>query len=126
MLLLHHFAAQFGHKEHSANVHRGAYALAERATEAQYATSRSLSRMRLFFGSENSLDILLNFRTCPKWQIRSNKFEIETEAFEHARSSVAELIGAKSPQEFLGSLENFRKDANMLQNVIYIHLHIFH
>lgn len=52
LLLLHHFAAQFGHKEHSANVHRGAYALAERATEAQYATSRSLSRMRLFFGSE--------------------------------------------------------------------------
>ena len=52
LLLLHHFAAQFGHKEHSANVHRGAYALAERATEAQYATSRSLTRMRLFFGSE--------------------------------------------------------------------------
>ena len=41
--------------EHSANVHRGAYALAERATEA----------------------------------------------FEHARSSVAELIGAASPQERL-------------------------
>ena len=41
--------------EHSANVHRGAYALAERATEA----------------------------------------------FEHARSSVAELIGAKSPQEII-------------------------
>ena len=41
-LLLHHFAAQFGHKEHSANVHRGAYALAERATEAQYATSEDL------------------------------------------------------------------------------------
>lgn len=41
--------------EHSANVHRGAYALAERATEA----------------------------------------------FEHARSSVAELIGAASPQEII-------------------------
>lgn len=120
LLLLHHFAAQFGHKEHSANVHRGAYALAERATEAQYATSRSLSRMRLFLAVKKSLYIFLDFRTCPKWRIRSNKFEIETEAFEHARSSVAELIGAKSPQEFLGSLEKIRKDANMLQNIIYI------
>lgn len=49
-------------------------------------------------------------------------FEIATEAFEHARSSVAELIGAKSPQEFLGSLE-IRKNANLLQKY---HLNIFH
>ena len=32
-----------------------------------------------------------------------SRISVSLEAFEHARSSVAELIGAKSPQEFLGN-----------------------
>ena len=84
-------------KEHSANVHRGAYALAERATKAQSSVTQNVPK------SENSAGYAIQ----QTWQPLGFQWTIQIKLIE-----LIELIGLIELIELIGLYANMQLDAH--------------